>query len=161
MEKLKTYFKSNYIFYIIATVVIALDLLTKHLLTNKHIILIEGVVSFYYSENTGAAFSMFSNNTLMLIFVSVFLLIAIILFKNLVKHKPHILFTFAYPLIIGGAIGNLFDRIFLGYVRDFVSLDFINFAIFNFADTCLCFGFILLAIYLVFVDFKDEKNKVN
>lgn len=158
MKKLINYFKNNYIYYIIAIVVFSLDLLTKHILTNKNIVLIKNVLSFKYSENTGAAFSMFSNSTLFLIIVSILMIIAIILFKTLVKHKKHFLFTIAYPLILGGALGNLFDRIFLGFVRDFVSLDIINFAIFNLADSALCIGFVLLAIYMVFIDFNDKNS---
>ena len=158
MKKLINYFKNNYIYYIIAIVVFSLDLLTKHILTNKNIVLIKNVLSFKYSENTGAAFSMFSNSTLFLIIISILMIIAIILFKTLVKHKKHVLFTIAYPLILGGALGNLFDRIFLGFVRDFVSLDIINFAIFNLADSALCIGFVLLAIYMVFIDFNDNNS---
>lgn len=158
MNKVKSYFKNNYIFYIIAFIVLAIDLITKHILTNKNIVLIPNVLSFKYSENTGAAFSMFSNNTVFLIIVSVILLIGVILYKSLINHKPHLLFTLAYPLIVGGAIGNLLDRIIFGYVRDFISLDIINFAIFNIADSALCIGFILLAFYMVFIDFKEEKK---
>lgn len=159
MKKIIYYFKKNYIYYVIALIVFALDMLTKYLLTNKNIVLIKNVLSFKYSENTGAAFSMFSDSTILLIIVSVLMLVGIILYKTLAKPKKHILFTIAYPLIIGGALGNLFDRIFFGYVRDFVSLDFINFAIFNLADSALCVGFVILSVFLVFVEFNDSKNK--
>ena len=158
MNKLTNYFKRNFIYYIIALAVLALDLITKFLLTNKHIVIIENVISFSYSQNTGAAFSMFSNNTLMLIIISLFLIAGIVLFKFLAKPKKHILFTIAYPLILGGALGNLYDRIFLGYVRDFVSLDFINFAIFNLADSALCIGFALFAIYITFIGLEQKEN---
>ncbi len=158
MKTLLNYFKKNYVYYIIVAVVLLIDLLSKHLLTNKTIILIENVLSLTYAQNTGAAFSMFSNSTLFLIIISCAMIVGIVLYKFLVKHRPHILFTIAYPLILGGAIGNLFDRIVFGYVRDFISLDFINFAIFNIADSAICIGFILLAIYLVFIEFKSEQN---
>ncbi len=161
MKKVLNYLKNNYVYYIIASIVLALDLITKQLLTNKHIVLIENVISFTYSQNTGAAFSMFSNNTLFLTIISVFLIFAIILFRYLAKPKQHLLFTIAYPLILGGALGNLYDRLFFGYVRDFVSLDFINFAIFNLADSALCVGFALLAVYIVFFAFNEKSNKAK
>ena len=64
-------------------------------------------------------------------------------------------------LIISGAIGNLIDRIFLGYVRDFLSFDLIHFPIFNFADSCLTIGIILLCVFLVFIEPKISKKKEN
>ena len=55
-------------------------------------------------------------------------------------------------LIIGGAIGNMIDRIFLGYVVDFLEFTFIDFPVFNVADVCVVIGTILMAIYLIFLD---------
>ena len=55
-------------------------------------------------------------------------------------------------MIISGALGNLIDRLFLGYVRDFVKLDFVDFAIFNVADSAITIGTILFFIYFIFID---------
>lgn len=162
MKKVKTFLKDNFIIYIVFAVILTLDLVTKFLLTNKTIILIDGVLSFKYSENTGAAFSIFENQVLMLIIFTIVFLIALIAFARFMKHKKHWLFNVSYGLVLGGAIGNLIDRIAFGYVRDFVSLDFMNFAIFNLADSALCVGVVLLCIYLLFIDdFGKEKKEKN
>ncbi|MBR5506698.1 MAG: signal peptidase II [Clostridia bacterium] len=60
-------------------------------------------------------------------------------------------------LINAGAIGNLFDRIFRGYVVDMIEVTFIEYPVFNFADCCIVIGCILLCVYVAFFD-KDEKN---
>lgn len=60
-------------------------------------------------------------------------------------------------MIFGGAIGNLYDRIAFGYVRDFIKLDFMNFPIFNIADSFLCVGVFLFCIFLIFVEARSGK----
>ena len=60
------------------------------------------------------------------------------------------LYNVAYVFILAGAFGNAIDRTFLGYVRDFIKLDFINFPVFNVADSLLVVGVILLAFYIIF-----------
>ena len=62
-------------------------------------------------------------------------------------------------MIISGAVGNMFDRIFLGYVRDFINLEFMNFAIFNIADCALTIGIGLLVIYVLFFDTETKITK--
>ena len=64
----------------------------------------------------------------------------------------------ALILILAGAVGNIVDRIALGYVRDFIYFELIDFAVFNFADSCLTVGTIVLIIYLLFFYSKDEKS---
>jgi len=67
----------------------------------------------------------------------------------------HKLYKFSFVLILGGTIGNMIDRFLFGYVRDFISADFlVSFPIFNLADSCLVIGVILLCVYFLFV-YKD------
>lgn len=61
-------------------------------------------------------------------------------------------------LILGGAIGNLIDRIFLGYVRDFIRMSIFSFT-FNIADACLCVGLVLIAIHIIFFDTRTNTKK--
>ena len=62
--------------------------------------------------------------------------------------------------MVGGIIGNVVDRMFLGYVRDFISLQFMNFAVFNIADSALTVGVICLIVWLLFFSYRDkQKNK--
>ncbi len=60
------------------------------------------------------------------------------------------IFTVSLCMIISGTIGNFIDRVLLGYVRDFLTFDFVNFAVFNFADVCLTVGVVLLIFDYIF-----------
>ena len=74
------------------------------------------------------------------------------------KHKMHILEIISLGLVVGGAIGNLIDRIRFGYVLDFIYVKLINFAIFNIADSALVVGAILLSVYVLFFHEKYIKK---
>lgn len=122
---------------------------------------IPGVFSLTYSENRGVAFGLFQDGTLIFATVTsiVIILFSILLFKNYKKSK---LFATAAALIIGGGLGNLIERIFLGYVVDYLSLSFFP-PICNFADYCITAGTICLIVYLIFFsDFlKNDKKKLK
>ena len=101
-----------------------------------------------YVRNTGAAWSIFSDKTWMLVLVSLIIISLIIVY--IVKNKPNSLVEkIGYALILGGSIGNFFDRIVYGYVIDF--FDFYIFGydypIFNLADCFILIGVFLLVIY--------------
>lgn len=151
----------NYI--IIAIIVglgIAIDLTTKSLATNQHFTLLSGIFSINFTWNTGAGFSILSGHTLFLTIFTAILVVGLICL--IIFYKPkHTLFAVGIAFVLGGALGNLYDRIAFGAVRNFVSLDFIKFPIFNFADTMLTIGAILCCIWLVFCLPKKEKNKTN
>lgn len=114
--------------------------------------------SFYYTENTGAAWSMFSGSTIALIVVSIFIILLIVVYGVFTKSKSPLLHV-SLGLILGGAIGNLIDRIFLGYVRDFIKLEFINFPIFNTADCFLTVGVVCLVVFYLIEFIKEVKCK--
>ena len=138
--------------------VAALDQITK-LLTVRHIPLfgevrvIPGLVHLTYVRNTGAAFSMFSGmRWLFLVLVLAFFAGAAYLIARGVLHRKTELWCLA--AIGGGAIGNAIDRIALGYVVDMIEPEFVNFAVFNVADSFITVGAIWLGVYLVFFDRK-------
>lgn len=148
-------------FIIIFTILFVLvaDLTTKHFLFNvEYFNLIPNVISIATNGgNTGAAWGIFSGKTILLIIVSVLMIIALFVFNYFVKNKS-IFYCLSFGFIIGGAIGNLIDRIWLNYVRDFIFLDFMpSFPIFNLADSFLCVGAIMLAIYILFM--SGEKRE--
>ena len=120
---------------------------------------IPGLFSLCYSENRGVAFGLFQDGTLIFAITTsvVIILLLILLFKNYKKSK---LFATAAALIIGGGLGNLFERLYLGYVVDYLSLSFFP-PICNFADYCITAGTICLIVYLLFFsDFmKNDKAK--
>ncbi len=142
-------------------ILILLDFLTKVLIIhsfnlNEGIIIINNFLKFIYIRNTGAAFGILGKSTILLVIITVALLTYLIF--EIIKSKSN-LNTFAYLLIISGAIGNLIDRIFRGYVIDFISFTLFGreMAIFNIADIYITFG-IILFIYNVFKEDRNERN---
>lgn len=108
-------------------------------------------LQFAYAENTGAAFSFLENHNQRWLFVSVTAVLVlaclVVLFSRRVRGAMGVL---SLILIVSGGVGNMLDRIFRGYVVDFVYFKFIHFAIFNFADSCAVIGAVLLCVYLLF-----------
>lgn len=149
---------------IIAASVI-LDQASKWIVVNameygESIVLIKNIFSFQYIHNYGAAWGMFSNHRWVFMLITSVALIAmpIILYRY---RKMHFLFGLSLSLFIGGAIGNMIDRIFLGYVVDFFQFTFIDFPIFNIADICVVCGAIIMMVYVIFFDkelFSDKKQ---
>lgn len=150
----------NYIALIAVPIIVAIDQLTKILVYNNlrpigTYPLIEGVFHFTYVKNTGAAFGILKDSRWVFILFSL-IFIAVLLYVLLSKKITHKLFVIASVLVVSGGIGNLIDRIFRGYVIDFLDFRLINFAVFNFADSCITIGTALLFIYFVF--FSDKKE---
>lgn len=116
----------------------------------QHLDFIPSLVSLTYVQNTGAAFSMFSQHTWALTLVSALmsLVLAVALYKNFFS-RPFGKFSIA--LVLAGAIGNLIDRATLGYVVDMFHLLFIKFAVFNIADICVVVGGIFSGYYYIFL----------
>lgn len=114
------------------------------------------ILAFSLHKNTGAAFSSFTGKTVALAIVTAIALVLITIYFHRQKHK-HPLMTVSYAMIVGGGIGNLYDRVFQGYVTDFIRLFPFNF-IFNFADVCVVIGAILLIAYYLFIDEKYLKK---
>ncbi|MBE5898145.1 MAG: signal peptidase II [Lachnospiraceae bacterium] len=114
------------------------------------------VFSFYYVENTGISFSMLNSKmTLIIIITTIILICLLYVLVKTPKTLYYIPFSITLSVIVAGAIGNLYDRIFRGYVIDFIMLEFINFPVFNFADICVCIGLLVLVI-LIFFRYKDK-----
>ena len=114
------------------------------------------IFSLYYVENTGISFSMLNSKmALIIIITSIILAILVYVLLRTPKYKYYMPFSCVLSVIIAGAIGNLYDRIFRGYVIDFIMLEFIDFPVFNFADICVCVGLFVLVI-LIFFKYKDK-----
>lgn len=150
--------KYELIIIITGSIFAILDLVSKALTEGKSFSVINGFLSIFYTENTGAAWSIFSNHTLGLIIITSLFIIFMIIFNIFFKRK-NILYSIAYGMVLSGAICNLLDRILLGYVRDFIKLDFINFPIFNIADSAICIGIVLLCIFFLF--FAKNNKEAN
>lgn len=124
------------------------------------------VLGLRYCENTGAAFSSFSGARWFLVALVSVMLVVLLVFTIRYKHKRP-LFLISSAMIISGGIGNLIDRIRLGYVIDYLDVKLFNFAVFNFADICVVVGAILLLIFLFFIEPKviaeenSEKEQIH
>ena len=167
---MKNYLKNNWKNIVLKCVVIALiiavDMITKVYFA-KHpqtIPFIKGFISFKYVENTGAAFGIFGKYTIMLSVISI-LFIGVFTYWDICNKDKNFLSHLGYAFIVAGAVGNLIDRVFLGYVRDFINFDFMTWGIFNIADTFITLGCVVYVIYVVtfYVKLKranrDTKSK--
>jgi signal peptidase II len=149
------------LYLLIALVVVVLDRWTKHLVAQRirlyaHVQVIPGFFRLTHTENTGAAFSLFADSpapwkTELLIAFSVIALIVVstLLWKN---HHAHIVTGVALSLIMGGAVGNLWDRLARGRVIDFllVYVKQYQWPVFNLADSAIVIGAGLLILEILF-----------
>ena len=120
----------------------------------------DNIFSLTYVENKGVAFGMFSDMRWIFVALTAIML-AIIIFYMFKKRPKGKFFYVCAALIIGGGIGNLIDRIFYGYVIDYLSLSFFP-PVCNFADYCITAGTIMLVIYLLFFsDILDSSKKAK
>lgn len=153
--------------YIIISAIIVLgiilDLVSKSLFAKyfsshiEAIVVIPNFFEFVFVKNTGAAYGMFGGNTVILSIVSILFIVAFVIF-DIYNHSNNWWYILGIGFIISGAIGNLVDRLFLGYVRDFISLRLFSF-VFNLADLFITVGVICFAIYLIISTAKDKKEK--
>ena len=138
--------------------VFKIESLTAH--SNASVTVIDKVLNFSYVGNEGIAFGMFAHNRwlLILLCVAILLVIGYIIYKT----KPQsMLEKVSYGMIIGGALGNVYDRIAHGFVIDFIDVQFINYPTFNVADCFVVIGAILLCVCVLFFDKKeDEVGKI-
>ena len=119
---------------------------------DKSYVIIGKVLSIKYTTNTGAAFSLFENNTFLLILVSLFILVLV--YNVSFSFKSDKLTNFTFGILYGGILGNLIDRVIYGYVRDFISVG--NFPVFNIADSAIVIGIILLIIISIKGEFLKK-----
>lgn len=144
-----------------ATVVplIILDRLTKILAMEyrPRQALIPGVIGLNYAENTGAAFSFFRSAPWLVGAVSAFIVIALTALLLTDKTLSRTA-RFGLWAVVAGGLGNLYDRLAYGFVVDFIEPLFIDFAIFNFADICVCCGAFLACAVIILGDARKGKS---
>ncbi|MBQ8792615.1 MAG: signal peptidase II [Clostridia bacterium] len=157
---------------IVFALILVLDLVTKEVIISKvlpnvgdSVEVIPGFINFVYVQNKGGAWGIFSNSTIGLTILSVIILALMLVFYIIrirqVKNKSSMWLAVSVGLIAGGCIGNMVDRIFFGYVRDFINFQFMDFPVFNFADVAICVGVLVLMVYFIFFYSKEEKNIKN
>ena len=161
MKKLKPF---EYIFIsAIITLGIAIDQITKFLASSflpfgKEKPILDGLLSFTYITNDGAAWGMLDNARWVFMSVSTVAIIAmaIFLYGGLSQSR---LYTVSVALMLSGGIGNMIDRIAYGYVVDFIDAAFMDFPKFNIADSLVCIGAGLLILALVLDIIKESKEQ--
>ena len=150
-------------YFVLAAVLVALDQLVKYLVSTY--IPVGGSVPFLpyimdltYVKNTGCAFSLLEEHTWLLTIISAIMsvVLAAALAKGFFRHP---LGKITLSLLLAGAVGNLIDRAFYGYVIDMFRTLFMEFAVFNVADICVVVGGIAAAAYYLFLyDKLEGKN---
>lgn len=123
-------------------------LVSRYILLEKSIKIINNFLYITYVRNTGAAWSMFSSRSVLVLIVSFFIIVGIVLYVNKNRPKDKIE-RLAYSMILGGALGNFVNRIVYGYVIDFIDVKIFkyDYPIFNLADSFIVIGVILLVVY--------------
>jgi len=152
---------------ILLLALIGVDLASKSIVTAQLAggskVIIPKILTLIYSENYGASFGIFSGKPVLILIISISASVAVLIFL-LIYRKSHKFLRLSLIMILAGAIGNIIDRIVLGYVRDFIDYTFLktwfnfNFAICNVADVFLSVGAVMLIIYVLFI--YKEKPKV-
>lgn len=140
--------------FVLSAIVIALDIYTKHLVQLAFAYgdqrTITGFFDLVRYHNTGAAFSFLADaGGWQKLFFSAISVVAIVVISNLLrKHHQEKLFSLGLALVLGGAAGNLYDRVTLGYVVDFLSFHYQDYywPAFNVADSAVCVGVALLLL---------------
>ncbi|MBQ7922309.1 MAG: signal peptidase II [Clostridia bacterium] len=135
-------------------------LAVEHLMGEASYPLWENVLHFTYVENRGAAFGMLADHRWVFMILSA-AAIVILLFW-LWKEKPKsIWMQCASAFIVGGGIGNMIDRIRLGYVVDFIDVRLIDFYVFNIADSFVCVGCAMFLLWAIFTELKQKKKDAD
>lgn len=150
----------------VIAVTVFLDQLTKyltvlHLKPIDTLPIIEDVLHLTYVENTGAAFGMMKDARWVFMVTSTVAIIGILGYMihrtYIKKEKMPWMEALSLSLIVGGGIGNMIDRTMLGYVVDMIDCRFINFAVFNVADSFVCIGAGLMILYLMILTVREYK----
>lgn len=137
--------------YLITLILLSVDQFSKYIIRQKmslaeSIPIIKSVFHITYVENRGIAFGLFPQGSSLFIVISLIIILGIIFFerKKVIKSLKE---RFCLGLILGGALGNLIDRLRFGFVIDF--LDFRIWPVFNLADSGVCIGGILMVFFLL------------
>ena len=138
-------------FLSLSILIVLIDQFTKYLMFNNKKLLINKDFLLFkldFVKNYGAAFNIFSGSRIFLSLISILFSI-ILIYLIFRKNNLNTLDLYSYSFILGGTVGNGIDRIYKGYVVDFINLNMINFPVFNIADISINIGFVFL-LYNIF-----------
>ena len=131
-----------------------------HLALYESAPLLPGLVELYYIRNTGGGFSILSGHTwlLTLLTAAVMVVVAVLLVR---RTFPHPLAMWTLTAILGGGLGNLIDRVRLGYVVDMFNFQFMSYPVFNVADILVVCGTIGFAAYYLLLHDREAKKETD
>ncbi|MGN1200932.1 MAG: signal peptidase II [Candidatus Caccovivens sp.] len=144
--------------------ILVLDLVTKYvfdaqLADGSVITVIPYLFNFKLVHNYGAAWGMLAGKQVFLIVLTLIFLGIFIVYYIKEQNKTWLL-NITFGFLFAGCFGNLYDRLFFGYVRDFIQFDFWkSFPVFNFADVALTVGVVLFLVYLLIYFLKNRKTE--
>lgn len=150
-----------FILLVIGTVL--LDQLTKYWVLQSLVPIGEfklwpDVLHFTYVENRGAAFGMLADHRWVFMVISTAAILALVVYMCIARPKSRFEIV-SLAFIAGGGIGNMIDRIFRGFVVDFIDVTCINFYVFNVADSFVCIGCGMMLLHLVLAEVGEQKAK--
>lgn len=151
----------RYIALLYSMILVGIDQILKYIAIDKltqvtTYPIIDKVLHLTYTENTGAAFNSFDGNYVLLIVLPALFLFVGVLYLCFSK-KITTIMMWCIATVVGGGLGNVCDRVFRGFVVDYIDLRIINFAIFNFADMCVVVGAICMVLYVFITEYKLAK----
>lgn len=146
---------------IIILLSVAADQLTKrlavtHLAGKASYPFIQDILHFTYVENKGAAFGMLADHRWVFMLLSTVAILALLIWLFRDKTTTP-WFRCAAALIVGGGIGNMIDRVILGYVVDFIDVVCIDFYVFNVADSCVCIGCVTFLAGVIYQEIRAAR----
>lgn len=149
-------------YFILTTVLVIIDQITKYLTVqnielHEVISVIPNIFSLTYIQNTGAAWSILEGQMWFFYIVTVIVVVFLLYYLYTEAKEDRILGTIL-SVILAGTLGNFIDRIIYQYVIDMIKVEFIDFPIFNVADSLLTVGVIALLIYSYYQERNLEKN---
>ena len=119
------------------------------------------LISFNYVNNNGAAFNIFEGAKIFLILFSFFAVVGIMVYVLRNLQKISVFSIFSYSLLCSGIFCNMYERIVLGYVRDFIQLDFIDFPIFNISDVYINISVLMIALMILRNNYFKQNETDN
>lgn len=144
-------------------ILLAADQLIKYFVDiklkgNPPFVVIKNILQFNYLENDGAMMGFMSGKTEMMTVFAVICVVALLVVVLSGKVKDYFDY-WCFILMITGGLGNLIDRVFRGYVIDYIEVLFVDFYIFNFADCLITVAAFVLIFYQIYLIYKESKHK--
>lgn len=149
---------------VISAIIVVIDQVIKYfvvenLQSGDNVPFIGNLLTLTYVENRGAVFGIMQNMSWLFAIITM-VMIAIFFYIIIKKKITNKLFISGIILVIGGGIGNLIDRLFRGFVVDYLQLSFFP-PVCNFADYCITIGAVLMVIFVLFFSEKKDENKLE